>query len=171
MYSPLLLRKRKEADLQNAVDYCKQLNVCGYAAISANICPLIKDARTINRVLDDVAMSKCSKRSDCKILNDVEEKALIQFLKNRSRSLQGINRKETTLFIHDMLKVRDHLNKRKKGGRLYQPISVNGKKFLDKRKLSKSFLHRFEIDFPSLSRKMQGNATTKRVLACEEMVL
>ena len=70
-----------------------------------------------------------------------------------------------------MLKVRDHLNKRKKGGQLYQPISVNGKKFLDKRKLSKSFWHRFEIDFPSLSRKMQGNATTKCVLACsEEMV-
>ena len=126
------IRKEKQDELRKAVAYCKESNVRGYAAIANKICPSIKDPRTINKYLDGRDLEK-SKREDSRIMTDEEEAILVRFLKNKSRALQGINRKETSLFIHDMLKVREHLNKRKKGGRGYKPITRSGKDFLMKK--------------------------------------
>ena len=42
----------KEKHLTAAVDYCKKNNCRGYAAISAGVCPSIKDQRTINKRMD-----------------------------------------------------------------------------------------------------------------------
>ena len=55
-----------------------------------------------------------------------------------------------------------------KRGWAYQLISDNGKKFLAKGKLRKSFWQRFENDYPSLTRKRLGHHSTKRVFACTE---
>ena len=57
-----------------------------------------------------------------------------------------------------------------KGGQSYIPISKQGKEFLAKGKLSKLFWRRFEREYPSLSRKRQGNASDKRVIACSEAI-
>ena len=65
--------------------------------------------------------------------------------------MQGATRAEAMKYIHDILHVRDHLNKQCKGGQAYQLISHIAKKFLAKRKLSKSFWERFENDYPSLT--------------------
>ena len=83
----------------------------------------------------------------------MEEQHLVRFLRNKSRSMQGANRAEATKFVHDILHVRQHFNKQCKGGRVYQLISDNGKEFLAKGKLSKSFWQCFENDYPSLTRK------------------
>ena len=65
----------------------------------------------------------------------------------------------------------EHLNKQCKGGWAYQLISDNGKKFLAKGKLSKSFWRHFENDYPSLTRKRQLHHSAKRVFACTEVMV
>ena len=92
----------------------------------------------MNKQLNEPTSTTKSKRSDCKILSNMEEKALIQLLKNKSCSMQGATHAEANKYIHDILHVLEHLNKQCKGGRAYQLISDNGKKFLAKGKLSKS---------------------------------
>ena len=44
--------RQRNIELQNAVRFCQENNVRGYAAIAAGICPSIKDGRTINNRLD-----------------------------------------------------------------------------------------------------------------------
>ena len=63
------------------------------------------------------------------------------------------------------------MNKQCKGDWAYQLISNNGKKFLAKGKLSKSFWQRFENDYLSLTRKRQGHYSAKRVFACKEAMV
>ena len=41
----------------------------------------------------------------------MEEQAFVQFLKNKSRSMQGATHAEATKHIHDILHVQEHLNK------------------------------------------------------------
>ena len=90
----------------------------------------------------------------------MEEQALVRFLKNKSRSMQGATRAEATKFVHDIALVREHLNKL---------ISDNGKKLLTKGKLSKSLWRRFENDYPSLTRKRQGNHSAKECLHAQKL--
>ena len=85
--------------------------------------------------------------------------------------MQGATFAEATKYIHDILHVRQHLNKQCKGGRAYQLISYNGKKFVANGKLSKSFWRRFENDYPSLTRKRQGQHSAKGVFACTEAMV
>ena len=80
--------------------------------------------------------------------------------------MQGATFAEATKYIHDI-----HLNKQCKGGRAYQLISYNGKKFVANGKLSKSFWRRFENDYPSLTRKRQGQHSAKGVFACTEAMV
>ena len=80
--------------------------------------------------------------------------------------MQGATFAEATKYIHDI-----HLNKQCKGGRAYQLISYNGKKFVANGKLSKSFWSCFENDYPSLTRKRQGQHSAKGVFACTEAMV
>ena len=123
------LRVAKEEELSITTKYCQDKNVCGYSAVTTGLFPSIKDARTNNKQLDEHTSTTKSKRNDCKILSNMEEHALVRFLKNKSRSMQGATHAETTKYIHDILHVREHLNKQCKGGWAYQLISDNGKKF------------------------------------------
>ena len=77
--------------------------------------------------------------------------------------MQGATPAKATKYIHGILHVQEHLNKQCKGGWAYQLISENGKKFLAKGKLSKSFWQRFESDYPSPRKKRQGHYSTKSV--------
>ena len=45
--------RKKNLELNHAIQYCKENNVRGYAAIAAGICPSIKDPRTINKHLSN----------------------------------------------------------------------------------------------------------------------
>ena len=110
-----------------------------------------------------------SKRNDCKILSDMKEQALVWFLKSKSCSMQGGTHAEATKCIHDMLCVWEHLNKQCRGVQLYQLISDNGKKFLAKGKLSKSFWWHFENVYPSLTRKKQGHLQQKECLHAQKL--
>ena len=85
--------------------------------------------------------------------------------------MQGATCAEATKYIHDILHVRQHLNKQCRGGRAYQLISYNGKKFVANGKLSKSFWSCFENDYPSLTRKRQGQHSAKGVFACTEAMV
>ena len=119
------LRVAKAEELSRAVKYCQDKNVHGYSAVKTGLFPSIKDARTINKQLDEPKSTTKSKRSDCKILSDMEEQALVRFLKNKSCSVQGATHAEATKYIHDILRVRDHLDKQCKGGWEYRLISEN----------------------------------------------
>ena len=48
----------------------------------------------------------------CKILTREEERSIVRYVKNKNRCLQGINKKDLTLQILDVLKIRDYCNKR-----------------------------------------------------------
>ena len=74
------------------MSYCKAKNCRGFAAISAGICPDIKDKRTINRRLVGEVISGKEKQY-CSILTDEEEEILVMFIKNKNRALQPVNRK------------------------------------------------------------------------------
>ena len=95
-------------ELSRAVKYCQDKNVCGYSASGLSL--FVKDARTIKQ-LDKPTSPTKSKRSDCKVLSNMEEQALVQFLKNKSHFMQGATRAEATKFVHDILRVREHLIK------------------------------------------------------------
>ena len=103
----------KERQLQLAVSYCKENNCRGVAAISAGICPDIKDQRTINRRLDGKVTTGKEKQY-CRILTDEEEDILVKFIKNKNRFLQSVNRKELNKVIIQMLKLRDATYKKMK---------------------------------------------------------
>ena len=45
------LQRSKEEEIERAVAYCTENNVHGWAAISAGICPSIKDPRTIDGLM------------------------------------------------------------------------------------------------------------------------
>ena len=99
------LRVAKEEELSRAVKYCQDKNVCGYSVVKTGLFPSIKDARTINKRFDEPTPTTKSNRSDCKILSEMEQQALVRFLKNKSRSMQGATNAEATKYIHDILSV------------------------------------------------------------------
>ena len=99
------LRVAKEEELSRGVKYCLDKNVRGYSVVKTGLFPSIKDARTINKRLDEPTPTTKSKRSDCKILSEMEQQALVRFLKNKSRSMQGATNAEATKYIHDILSV------------------------------------------------------------------
>ena len=105
------MRVAKEEELSRAVKYCQDKDVRDYSAVKTGLFPSIKDARTINKQLDEPTSPTKSKRSDCKILSNMEEQALVLFLKNKSCSMQGATRAEATKFVPDILHVQEHLNK------------------------------------------------------------
>ena len=49
----------------------------------------------------------------------MEEQALVRLLKNNSISIKGATHAEATKFVHDTLRVWEHLVKQCKGGQAY----------------------------------------------------
>ena len=127
-------RERKAAQLEEACRWCIENNARGYKALSTGLFPLIKDKATINNRLDNKVITGKEKEY-CSILTSEEEESLVRFVKNKNQCLQGINKAELTWFILDVLKIRDHVNKTKKGGRSFKKLSDNAKKALANKRL------------------------------------
>lgn len=66
----------RQKHLRVAVQYCRRNNFRGSAAISAGVCPDIKDSRTINKRLDGVLLIGKEKEY-CHVLTDAEEDLLV----------------------------------------------------------------------------------------------
>ena len=155
----------REQQMIAAVEYCKKHQCRGYTAIRNNICPLIKDPRTINARLDHQKKVSRQSRSDSKILTEEEEQQLVRFMRNKNKAAQGISRKEVTKFIYDFLVIRSKVNKENRDRR-YVPLSKPARTFMLTKTLSRSFWRRLEAKHPVLTRKRQGNASVCRAAAC-----
>ena len=83
----------KEKQLDLALQYCKDNTCRGFASISHGICPNIKDQRTINRRLDGI-LTVGKEKEYCQILTSEEEGLLIDYIRNRCRAFQPVNRKK-----------------------------------------------------------------------------
>ena len=161
----------KERQLQLAVSYCTENNCRGFAAISAGICPDIKDQRTINRRLDGKVTTGKEKQY-CRILTDEKEYILVKFIKNKNKALQPVNRKELNKVIIQMLNLRDATNKKMKGGRKYIPLSPAAQTAILKGYPWRFFWMWFDEKHGDITRKHPSTVALKRVLACtKEMAI
>ncbi|XP_065659961.1 uncharacterized protein LOC136083927 [Hydra vulgaris] len=158
-----ILEKNKQ--LEADVQWCRENNVRGHAAIKTRQYPLIKNRETINRRLDGKIVNGLE-RQYCAILLEEEEMSIVSYIKNKNRAMQGINKAELTKLVLDVLKVRQYTNKRLKGGRKFIALSANAKNALTKNKLGKSFWMRFKAKNPSLTLKRQGDVSINRALNC-----
>lgn len=130
----VVARKRtneKSQQLKAAVAWCLENNVRGYAALQTGQFPLIKDRETINKRLDGKIITG-EEKSYCTILTSDEERSIVQFVKNKNRCMQAVNKKELEKLILDVLRVRDYVNKKLKGGRKFIKLSTNARVALEK---------------------------------------
>ena len=88
----------KKQDLELVVEYCIRNNCRGYAAISAGVCPTIKDQRTINKRLDGKIITG-SEKEYCSILTVDEEELVVKYIKSKNRALQPVSRNELNKLI------------------------------------------------------------------------
>ncbi|XP_047131042.1 uncharacterized protein LOC124810350 isoform X2 [Hydra vulgaris] len=160
-------RKFKDAknlQLEKAVQFCIDHSVRGFKALKTGLFPLVKDRETINRRLDRI-IKNGKERRYCSLFTLEEKEAVVKYVKNRNRSLQGINKTELTKLL-DILRIRDYMNKRCKGGRKLIKLSPNAKSALVNGKLSRSFWTRFHAKHSSLTIKRQGQVLINRALNC-----
>ena len=87
---------KKEQELQEAVQWCLDNNARGYKALKTSLFPLIKDRETINRRLGGKVITG-SEKQYCSIMTNEEEDAIIQFVKNKNRALQGVNKADISM--------------------------------------------------------------------------
>ena len=154
----------RNKQLDAAVQWCKEHNCRGYAAINSGLFPLIKDRRTINNRLDETVATGNEKHY-CRILTIEEETSIVRHIKNSNRCFQGLSKVELTKLILDVLRVRDFANKKLKGGRGFIRLSKNAKDALERNKLGRSFW-RWDAVHTDLVRKRQGNICMNRALNC-----
>nr|XP_047140683.1 uncharacterized protein LOC124815887 [Hydra vulgaris] len=119
----------KNLQLEKAVQFCIDHSVRGYKTLKTGLFPLVKDRETINRRLDRI-IKNGEERRYCSIFTLEEEEAVVKYVKNRNKSLQGINKTELTKLLLDILRIRDYMNKRCKGGRKLIKLSPNAKSAL-----------------------------------------
>ena len=166
-------RKRtseKEEQLISAVRWCHEHDVRGYSAIKSGLFPLVKNRRTIDKRLDGKVITG-SEKVYCSILTPDKEESVVTYIKNKNRSYQGVNKADLTKVILNVLKVRQHAN-RKSGGRSYQKLSENACNALRSGKLSRSFWRRWNAKHSDIALKRQGNVSIKRALNCtKEMAI
>ena len=156
--------KKKKAQLNAAVKWCKENNSRGHAALKTGLFSLIKSRSTIDNRLDGKIITGCEKQY-CSILTN-EEESVVRFVKNKNHCRQGINKKELTNLILDIVKIRDYANKKFKGGRRYSSLSVNAKRALQSGKLSRSFWKRWDTKYDNLRLKRQGIVSLNRAMNC-----
>ena len=129
---------KKNAEIEKAVKYCQENNVNGYAALKTNLFPNIKEKGVIDRRLKGVVRHGCE-RNYCRILTVKEENQLVEYIKHKNRSYQPMNRKDVTRVILNILKVRQHNNK-KLNFRNCTPLSTNAKDVLSRGSLGPTLL-------------------------------
>ena len=132
--------QEKEIQLENAVKWCKDNNKKGHAALQTGLFPLIKDRGTIQRRLDGKVVNL--KKEHLRILMPDEEQSNVRYIKNKNRCHQGISKKHVTSLIIDVLKIRNHVNVKVKGGRRFTKLTPNAKRVLETGKyVNYSYVH------------------------------
>ena len=162
-------RRKKQAQLEEAVLYCTENNCKGYAALSTGRFPLIKDPRTINRRIEDKENQRKIKTGDekayCRLLTKKEEESLVKYLINKNRCRQGVTHKDAEGVVLNILRTRKYVNRR--GGRKAVPLNNNAKKALEKGRIDKRrFFTRLMSEYPKLRCKSQRKVSVKRGLRC-----
>ena len=157
----------RQRQLDVAVKYCEEKQCKGFAALSAGVCPDIKDPRTINRRLNG-SVTSGKEKDYCKVLTNTEEELLVQYMKNKDRGLQPTKRKELNAVIVQMLKLRDATNKTMRGERKYIPLSRAAKMVLSNGYAGQAFWCRFDQDHADLSKRHPSLVSLKRMLACSK---
>lgn len=85
------------------------------------------------------------KRNTARSFNtDSEENMLIKYMINKSRAYQPQNRSKVSEMAVKMLKVREHVNKKLKGGRLYKKLTSPAVVHSTPNRLPQSFWTRFD---------------------------
>ena len=120
---------KKNDQITKAVEWCIENNARGHAALKTGMFNLIKDRGTIDRRLDGKVKTGIEKQY-CSILTAAEENSIVLFVKNKNRCLQGVNKKELTKLILDVLKIRQHTNHKIRGGRSFVKLSEHAKRAL-----------------------------------------
>ena len=156
---------KREDELRNAVVWCRENNARGWSAVKSGLFPLIKDCRTINKRLDGEIRTG-HEREYCSILTNDEEISIVRFLKNKNRCFQGLNKKKTEEIILNVLRLRDHYNRKFKGGRGFIKLSNNAMHALSSNSLGRAFWERWDAKHPSLVKKRQGTISIKRAMSC-----
>lgn len=95
-----------------------------------NQLPLV-DRRTIDKRLDGKILTG-EEKNYWSILLPSEEEMLVEYVKNRKRAYQGVNRTSLTELIIKVLKIRDHLNKKAKSWRKFKALSQSAKNAIAK---------------------------------------
>ena len=141
----------REKQLRAAVRYFRENNCKGSAAISAGICPDIKDPRTIKKYLNgELAIG--NEKEYCSVLTNDEEDLLVKYIKDKSRALQPTKRKDLNKVIIQMLKLRVAVNKKQKGGgRKYIPLLKSARTALSNGHAGRAFWLRFNEKHPGTS--------------------
>lgn len=83
--------RNREEQLRDAVEWCREHNCRGYSGIKSKLFPLIKDRRTIDKRLDGKIVTG-QEKNYCSILMPAEEEMLVEYIKNKNRAYQGVNR-------------------------------------------------------------------------------
>ena len=110
------------------MEWCQGNAKRGTAALKTGMFPLIKDRGTIDRRLD--GKIKNAKKEHLIVLLPAEEKEIVQFVKNKNRAHQGVSKKQVSDLIVDVLKIRQHVNMKAKGGRRYAKLSSSARHVL-----------------------------------------
>ena len=113
----------------DAVQWCEENGKSGYSAWKTGLFPLVKSYKTIDKRLNGTVKTG-EEKAYCSILIQEEENCLVNYVKNKNRAYQGINKASLTKIILDVLKIRQYLNKSKKGGRIYKKLNRNAKNAL-----------------------------------------
>ena len=160
------LINKKEAQLNEAVEWCRNNNKRGWSALQIGNFPLITDARAINRRLDGLVSTNAAYESRS-ILTNQEEQTLVSYLKNMNRCHQGISRSQCEDIIIKMLQIRKWgLLRGTRGVKKFKPLSNAAKTALEKNKISRAFWRRFDSKHADITKKRQGIVSMNRALNC-----
>ena len=79
----------KAGKLVDAVQWCEENGKSGYAAWKTGLLPLIKSYKTIDKRLKGIVKTG-EEKAYCSILTHEEENCLVNYVKNKNRSLSSI---------------------------------------------------------------------------------
>lgn len=157
-------RHAREEEMKRVLEYCREQNCRGYKAITELDLLYIKDPRTINQHLDGEVETE-NKMKNQRILTKEEEDCLVKYLINRNRACQGLTEAQVEGVVLNILRVRQTSNRQKRG-RNSEPLSVNARNALAKKRVGKSFFRRLNVQHPQLRKKLQQRVSAKRGLQC-----
>ena len=103
---------QKNKQMEEALRWCEENNKRGWAALKTGLFTLIKDARSINDRLDG-KIQHGAEREYCSVLTSKEEESLVRHVKNKNRCYQGMNRKDITDTVIDILELRKYTLQKK----------------------------------------------------------